>query len=49
MRERVTAAAHAAGTRVTRIGRIEAEPGVRVVDAQGRAIERRFASFDHFA
>jgi thiamine-monophosphate kinase len=49
MRERVTAAAQSAGTRVTRIGRIEAEPGVRVVDAQGRAIERRFASFDHFA
>ena len=33
----VQAAAQAAATPVTRIGRIEAEPGLRLVDAQGAA------------
>ncbi len=33
---------------VTRIGRIEAEPGMRVVEADGRSIDARFDSFDHF-
>lgn len=46
--EAVLAAARASGTPVTRIGRIEAEPGLRVVDAKGQAIAGRFASFDHF-
>ncbi|EER58063.1 thiamine-monophosphate kinase, partial [Acidovorax delafieldii 2AN] len=32
-----------------RIGRIEAAPGLRLVDAQGQPVERRYASFDHFA
>ena len=45
----VLQAAQQAGVRVTRIGCIDAEPGVRVRDTQGRAIARRFASFDHFA
>jgi len=45
----VTAAAQASGTPVTRIGRIEAEPGLRLVDAQGQPVARRYASFDHFA
>ncbi|WP_295376227.1 thiamine-phosphate kinase [uncultured Pseudacidovorax sp.] len=44
----VEAAARSAGVPVTRIGRIEAEPGLRVVDAQGRPVDQRFASFDHF-
>lgn len=44
----VQAAAHASGTPVTRIGRIDAEPGLRIVDAQGVAVTERFASFDHF-
>jgi thiamine-monophosphate kinase len=35
-------------TAVTRIGRIEAAPGLRVVDADGAALARNFASFDHF-
>lgn len=35
-------------TRVTRIGRIEAEAGLRLVDASGQAVAGRFASFDHF-
>jgi thiamine-monophosphate kinase len=48
-REAVQAASRAAGTAVTRIGAIEAEPGLRLVDAQGRPLERQFASFDHFA
>ncbi|WP_298934325.1 thiamine-phosphate kinase [uncultured Ramlibacter sp.] len=48
-RAAVQAAAAEAGTRVTRIGRIEAEPGLRLVDAQGAPLQRRYASFDHFA
>ncbi|KTT25227.1 thiamine-phosphate kinase [Pseudacidovorax intermedius] len=44
----VESAARAAGVMVTRIGRIEAEPGLRVVDAQGQPVDQRFASFDHF-
>ena len=41
-------AASAARTRVTRIGAIEAEAGMRVVDAQGVGVRRTFAGFDHF-
>jgi thiamine-monophosphate kinase len=37
------------GTRVTRIGRVDPEPGLRVLDAQGRPVVQAFASFDHFA
>ncbi len=48
-REAVQAAARASGTPVTRIGQIEAERGLRLVDAQGRAVENHYASFDHFA
>jgi thiamine-monophosphate kinase len=48
LRERVAAAALGAGTRVTRIGRIDADPAVRLFDAAGQAVTRRFASFDHF-
>ena len=48
-REAVGHAAGQARTRVTRIGRIEAEPGVRLVDGQGRPVAGRYASFDHFA
>lgn len=48
-REAVLAAAQASGTAVTHIGRIEAEPGLRIVDGRGQAIaNERFASFDHF-
>jgi thiamine-monophosphate kinase len=35
-------------TRVTRIGRIEAEAGLRIVDAGGAPVAQRFGSFDHF-
>jgi thiamine-monophosphate kinase len=48
-RDVVRAAAEAARTPVTRIGRVEAERGLRLLDAQGRAIARQYASFDHFA
>lgn len=48
-RAAVEAAAAEAGTAVARIGRIDAQPGLRVLDAQGRAVEGPFRSFDHFA
>ncbi|MBX3656339.1 MAG: thiamine-phosphate kinase [Ramlibacter sp.] len=48
-REAVAAAGRAAQTAVTRIGRIEAEPGLRLLDANGQLLDRRYASFDHFA
>lgn len=35
-------------TRVTRIGRIDAEAGLRIVDAGGAPVAQRFGSFDHF-
>lgn len=47
-RDAVQAAAQASATPVTRIGQIEAAPGLRLVDAQGHPITQRFASFDHF-
>jgi thiamine-monophosphate kinase len=48
-RAEVEAAARGAATAVTRIGRIDAEPGVRVVDARGAVLPQVFAGFDHFA
>ena len=48
-RQAVRAAAHQAHTPVTRIGRIEAAPGLRLLDGQGNVMPDRFASFDHFA
>jgi thiamine-monophosphate kinase len=47
-RERVEAAAAGAGVPVTRIGRIDAQPGLRLVDAAGQPVARSFAGFDHF-
>ncbi len=44
----VRAAAASAGCAATRIGRIEAAPGVRIVDRHGNAVAATFASFDHF-
>jgi thiamine-monophosphate kinase len=47
--EQVRAAALAARTPVTRIGRIEPRAqGLRLVDRDGAAVENVFASFDHF-
>jgi thiamine-monophosphate kinase len=48
-RELVHAAAWETDTPVVRIGRITAEPGLVVLDPQGQVLNRRFASFDHFA
>ena len=48
LREAVACAAATAATPVARIGRISAEPGLRLADAQGRPLAGRYASFDHF-
>lgn len=48
-RDAVVQAAERAAVRVTRIGRVEAEAGLRVVDRDGSVLSRRYASFDHFA
>lgn len=47
-RAQVEAAARGAGVPVTRIGRIEAQPGLRVLDEQGRPIGLALHAFDHF-
>ena len=44
----VRAAAARAATPVACIGRIEPAPGLRLVDAAGRPLPARYASFDHF-
>ncbi|MEQ1685499.1 MAG: thiamine-phosphate kinase [Burkholderiaceae bacterium] len=46
--EQVKAAARQANVPVTRIGRIDSQAGLRLVDRDGRAVDRHFASFDHF-
>lgn len=48
-RDAVLLAASASATAVTRIGAIEAAPGLRLVDGGGEPVSTRFASFDHFA
>ncbi len=48
-RAAVLAASTASGTLVTRIGQIDASPGLRLVDAQGQAVAGAFGGFDHFA
>ena len=47
-RAAVAAAAQASRTPVTRIGTVEAAPGLLLVDALGQPVEHRYASFDHF-
>ena len=44
----VLAAARSAGVAVTRIGRVEALGGLRLVDGQGVPLPQGFAAFDHF-
>jgi len=44
----VRAAAASAGCTATRIGRIEATPGARIVDRHGEVVAAAFPSFDHF-
>ena len=48
-RAAIESAAARAGVRVTRIGRIDAETGIRVVDAAGQSVAQRFGSWNHFA
>ena len=48
-RAAVQAASRAGAVPVTRIGRIETQTGLRLVDAQGHPVKGQFASFDHFA
>jgi thiamine-monophosphate kinase len=45
----IVAAAARCGTPVTRVGIIEAAPGLRFVDAGGHPLELGVAGFDHFA
>jgi len=45
----VLEAARISATPVTRIGRIESEAGLRLVDADGQTVNGQFTSFDHFA
>ncbi|MES2635285.1 MAG: thiamine-phosphate kinase [Pseudomonadota bacterium] len=49
MRHAVDAASRHAATNVTRVGRVEHERGLRLVDARGEPMLRHYASFDHFA
>ena len=48
-RPAIQAAAFTSQTPVTRIGVIQAEPGLRLFDGAGQPIDMQFASFDHFA
>lgn len=48
-RDAVQAASATAGVRVTKIGRIDSVPSLRLLDAQGGMVSNSFASFDHFA
>jgi thiamine-monophosphate kinase len=47
-RAAVMAAAAASATAVTRIGRIDAAPGLRLIDAAGAPVQMQLATFDHF-
>ncbi|MBO1016406.1 thiamine-phosphate kinase [Achromobacter sp. SD115] len=47
-REAVLAAAAAAGARVIRVGQIQAQPGLSVLDSQGQPLAELPAGFDHF-
>ncbi len=49
LRSAVQAAAAQAGCTATCIGQIDAEPGLRLLDAQGQLLKPDFTSFDHFA
>jgi thiamine-monophosphate kinase len=48
LREAVLAAGRESATAVTRVGSIEAEPGLRLVDANGAALELGLQGWDHF-
>ena len=48
-RTAVLQAAQASGTPVARIGRLNPDPGLRVLDVHGQPVEAPAAGFDHFA
>ena len=48
-RAAVQVAAHSCAVAATRIGQIEATPGVRLLDANGTQVPNHYTSFDHFA
>ncbi len=48
-RAAVLEAARSSQTAVTRVGQIEAAPGLRLIDGTGQLMPRRYPSFDHFA
>jgi len=48
-REQVLAAAQKVGVAVTRIGRIEAQPGLRLLDQSNQPVALDVTSFDHFS
>ena len=48
-RDAIGAAAAQAGTTVTRVGRIDAQPGLRLVDGAGVPLALQLAGFDHFS
>lgn len=48
-REAVAAAAQASQTSVTRIGQMDQQLGLRLVNAKGQALPNNYTSFDHFA
>jgi thiamine-monophosphate kinase len=48
-REAVLEAGRASGTAVTRVGRIEAEPGLRFVGADGGPLDLKLSGWDHFS
>ena len=48
-REAIAALAASCGTPVTRVGRVEAQSGLRLVDAAGLPLDLALSSFDHFS
>lgn len=48
-RAAIAAAGQACGTPVTRVGRIDAEPGLRFTDSAGAPLDLALSGFDHFS
>jgi thiamine-monophosphate kinase len=48
-REAILRAAERSGTPVTQVGRIEAAPGLRFIDADGAPLQLNLRGWDHFA
>jgi thiamine-monophosphate kinase len=48
-RAAIEAAGAACATQVTRVGRIDAAPGLQLTDGQGRPLDLHLAGFDHFS